>query len=402
LSEDRLYKVDGPVNLSRAREIYDLIERPDLKYPPFTASCPAQLASGRDLFDAIRKQDILLHHPYETFTPIVELIRQAADDPQVVAIKQTLYRTGPNSPIVDALLKASRAGKEVTVVVELRARFDEKANISLATRLQEAGVQVVYGIVGYKTHGKMLLILRREGKQLRYYTHLATGNYHPKTARAYTDYCLLTADQALGEDVRKVFVQLTSLGKVGKLHKLLQSPFTLHQSLLHKIDRETEHARVGRSARIVIKVNAVAEPQLIQALYRASMAGVEIKLIVRGICCLRPGIPGVSETIEVRSIIGRFLEHSRVYSFENGGHPEVYACSADFLPRNMFRRVEACFPIENKKLADRIRNDLELYLKDDSQAWRLDSDGGYHRVSPRDPVGFEAQSVLLERFRKVG
>jgi polyphosphate kinase len=402
LSEDRLYKVDGPVNLSRAREIYDLIERPDLKYPPFTAGCPAQLAGGRDLFEAIRKQDILLHHPYETFTPIVELIRQAADDPQVVAIKQTLYRTGPNSPIVDALLKASRAGKEVTVVVELRARFDEKANISLATRLQEAGVQVVYGIVGYKTHGKMLLILRREGKQLRYYTHLATGNYHPKTARAYTDYCLLTADQALGEDVRKVFVQLTSLGKVGKLNKLLQSPFTLHQSLLRKIDRETEHARAGRPARIVIKVNAVAEPQLIQALYRASMAGVEIRLIVRGICCLRPGIPGVSETIEVRSIIGRFLEHSRIYSFENGGHPEVYACSADFLARNMFRRVEACFPIENKKLMERIRDDLELCLKDDSQAWRLDSDGSYQRVSPQSPAGIEAQSVLLERFKKAG
>jgi polyphosphate kinase len=400
LSSDRLYKVDGPVNLSRTREIYDIIDRPDLKYAPFTPSCPAQLAGGRDLFDAIRKQDILLHHPYETFTPIIELIRQAADDPQVVAIKQTLYRTGPNSPVVDALLRAARAGKEVTVVVELRARFDEKANISLATRLQEAGVQVVYGIVGYKTHGKMLLILRREGRHLRYYTHLATGNYHPRTAKAYTDYCLLSADQELGEDVRKVFVQLTSLGKVGKLNKLLQSPFTLHQSLLRKIQRETEHARAGRPARIVIKVNAVAEPQLIQALYRASMGGVEIKLIVRGICCLRPGVPGVSENIEVRSIIGRFLEHSRIYSFENGGHPEVYAASADFLPRNMFRRVEACFPIENRKLADRIRDDLELYLKDDSQAWILIPEGSYVRKAKREPEGIEAQTVLLEKFGK--
>ena len=399
LGGDRLYKVDGLVNLSRVREVYDLIDRPDLKYPAVTAGCPAQLAGGRDLFEAIRKQDILLQHPYESFTPIVDLIRQAADDPHVVAIKQTLYRTGPNSPFVEALLKAARAGKEVTVVVELRARFDEKANISLATRLQEAGAQVVYGIVGYKTHGKMMLILRREGKRLRYYTHLATGNYHPRTARAYTDYCLLSADQELGEDVRKVFVQLTSLGKMGKLNKLLQSPFTLHQSLLRKIQREIDHAKAGKPARIVIKVNAVAEPQLIQALYRASMAGVEIKLIVRGICCLRPGIPGVSETIEVRSIIGRFLEHSRIFTFENGGNPEVYAASADFLPRNMFRRVEACFPIENKKLADRIRDDLELYLKDDSQAWRLGADGAYQRVEPGED-GTEAQSVLLERFRK--
>ncbi|MGZ8215886.1 polyphosphate kinase 1 [Methylomagnum sp.] len=400
LGLDRLYKVDGPVNLSRVREVYDLIDRPDLKYPAFSSGCPTLLAGGRDLFDAIRKQDILLHHPYESFNPVIELIRQAADDPQVVAIKQTLYRTGPNSPFVDALLRAARAGKEVTVVVELRARFDEKANISLATRLQEAGVQVVYGIVGYKTHGKMLLILRREGKNLRYYTHLATGNYHPRTARLYTDYCLLSADQALGEDVRKVFVQLTSLGKVGKLNKLLQAPFSLHQTLLRKIQRESEHAKAGRPARVIIKVNSVAEPQLIQALYRASMAGVEIKLIVRGICCLRPGVPGISENIEVRSIIGRFLEHSRIYAFENGGHPEVYAASADFLARNMFRRVEACFPIENKKLSDRIRDDLELYLKDDGQAWVLNSDGVYTRRTRQGQVGIQAQAVLLERFRK--
>ena len=400
LTQDRLYTVDGPVNLARAREVYDLIERPDLKYPAFTAGVPAQIAGGRDLFAAIRKQDILLHHPYEAFSPVLELLRQAADDPQVVAIKQTLYSTGPNSPIVDALLQASRAGKEVTVVVELRARFDEKANISLATRLQEAGVQVVYGIVGYKTHGKMLSILRREGKQLSYYTHLSTGNYHFGTARVYTDYCLFTADQELGEDVRKVFVQLTSLGKVGKLNKLLQAPFTLHQGLIRKIQREAEHALAGRPARIVIKVNAVAEPLLIQALYRASMAGVKIQMIVRGICCLRPGLPGISENIEVRSIIGRFLEHSRIYSFENGGHPEIYAASADFLPRNMFRRVEACFPIENKKHADRIREDLDLFLLDDTQAWVLSADGTYTRRTPEAPPGIQVQTMLLERYRK--
>ena len=399
LSMDRLYKVDGPVNLSRMREVYDLIERPDLKYPPFTAGGPTELAGGHDLFEAIRKRNILLHHPYESFAPIIELIRQAGNDPNVVAIKQTLYRTGVNSPIVEALIRASKAGKEVTVVVELRARFDEMANISLANRLQEAGVQVVYGIVGYKTHGKMLLILRREGARLRYYTHLGTGNYHLSTARLYTDYGYLSADQELGEDVRKVFVQLTSLGKVGKLHKLLQSPFTLHQTLLKKIQRETEHALAGKPARIIVKVNAVAEPLLIQALYRASMAGVKVQLIVRGICCLRPGVEGVSENIEVRSIIGRFLEHSRVYCFDNDGNPEVFAASADFLPRNMFRRVEACFPVEPRKLADRIRDDLELCLKDDSQAWRLLSDGSYVRVAG-GAHPFEAQSTLLERWKR--
>lgn len=400
LTQDRLYKVGGPVNLSRTREIYDLIDRPDLKYPVFAASLPRQLSILKDdMFEAIRKQDILLHHPYESFTPVIELLRQAADDPQVVAIKQTLYRTGSNSPIVEALLRAARAGKEVTVVVELLARFDEKANISLANQLQEAGVQVVYGIVGYKTHAKMLLILRREGKQLRYYTHLGTGNYHPKTARLYTDYGLFTSDKELGEDVRRVFVQLTSLGKMSRLNKLLQSPFTLHSSLLKKIEREVEHARQGRPARIIIKVNSVDEPQLIRALYRASMAGVQIKLIVRGLCCLRPGIAGVSENIEVHSIIGRFLEHSRIYWFDNGGEPEVYAASADFMKRNMFRRVESCFPIVHRKLVERIRGDLDLYLEDNNQAWLLQADGTYRRLTPpADQSPVRAQARLLEQL----
>jgi polyphosphate kinase len=317
-----------------------------------------------------------------------------------VAVKQTLYRTGSNSPVVEALEKAARAGKEVTVVVELRARFDEKANISLATRLQESGVQVVYGIVGYKTHAKMLLVLRREGKQLRYYTHLGTGNYHPKTARLYTDYSLLTSDKDLGEDVRRVFVQLTSLGKVARLNKLLQAPFTLHKALIKKIEREIEHARKGKRARIVIKVNSVVEPVLIQTLYRASMAGVEIKMIVRGICCLRPGVPGLSENIEVRSIVGRFLEHSRVYSFENDGEPELFCSSADCMSRNMFRRVETCFPVENKKLADRIRGELDLYLRDDSQAWIHQPDGLYARADANATGGLEAQSFLLEQFKR--
>jgi len=361
------------------------------------AGLPRQLAGYKDdIFEAIRKQDILLHQPYESFGPVIELVHQAADDPQVVAIKQTLYRTGANSPIVEALIRAARAGKEVTVVVELLARFDEKANISQAGRLQEAGVQVVYGIVGYKTHAKMLLILRREGKQLRYYTHLGTGNYHSKTARLYTDYSFFSSDKELGEDVRRVFVQLTSLGKMSKLNKLLQSPFTLHSTLIKKIEREIEHAGKGRPARIIIKLNSVNEPQLIRALYRASMAGVKIFLIVRGVCSLRPGVPGVSDNIEVRSIIGRFLEHSRVYWFENNGEPEVFCASADFMKRNMFRRVETCFPIEGKKLIERIRADLQLYLNDNTQAWLLQADGIYVRAGAKpEETPVRAQAELL-------
>jgi polyphosphate kinase len=260
-------------------------------------------------------------------------------------------------------------------------------------------VQVVYGIVGYKTHAKMLLILRREGRQLRYYTHLGTGNYHFKTARLYTDYALFSSDKELGEDVRKVFVQLTSLGKMSKLNKLLQSPFTLHSGLLKKIDREIDHANAGKPTRIIIKLNSVNEPQLIRALYRASMAGVPIKLIVRGVCCLRPGIPGISENIEVRSIVGRFLEHSRVYWFENGGEPEVFCASADFMKRNMFRRVETCFPIVSKKLTERIRADLELYLQDNNQAWLLQTDGSYVRaLAQAEEAPMRAQAALLEQL----
>ncbi len=403
LSRERLYKVHGPVNLNRSREVYDLIDRPDLKYQPFVAGLPRQMSGYKDdIFEAMRKQDILLHQPYESFGPVIEMVRQAADDPHVVAIKQTLYRAGSNSPIVEALIRAARAGKEVTVVVELLARFDEKANISLAHRLQEAGVQVVYGIVGYKTHAKMMLVLRREGKQLRHYTHLSTGNYHPRTARLYSDYSLFSSDKDLGEDVRRVFVQLTSLGKMSRLDKLLQSPFTLHNALIKKIGREIEQANKGQAARIIIKVNAVNEPQLIRALYSASMAGVKIILIVRGICCLRPGVPGVSENIQVRSIIGRFLEHSRVYWFENGGEPEVFCASADFLRRNMFRRVESCFPVTQRKLADRIRADLELYLKDNTQAWLLQTDGTYIRAVPKEgEPAINAQSALLEQLAEM-
>ena len=400
MTPDRLYQVHGPVNLNRVSEIYKMVKRPDLKYPGFAPGTPSQLGRKRDIFQTIRKQDQLLHHPFESFSPVIEFLRQAAADPDVLAIKQTLYRTGPKSPIVTALVEASRIGKEVTVVIELRARFDEKANISLAARLQEAGVHVVYGVVGYKTHAKMILVLRREGKRLRNYVHLGTGNYHPSTARLYTDYGLFTCDKGIGEDVRRIFVQLTSLGKVDKLQKLLQSPFTLHQAFLDKVQREIEHAEQGRPARIVIKINALDEPESIQALYRASMAGVEVKLIVRGICCLRPGVEGVSENIEVRSIIGRFLEHTRIYAFANGGESEVYASSADLMGRNMFHRVEILFPVEYKSHHQRILHDLELYLQDNSQAWALDVEGHYNRVlGQNEDDRLRAQSELLKELK---
>jgi polyphosphate kinase len=400
MNRERLFLIDGPVNLNRIQDINALVDRPDLKFAPFKPSIPPQLARNKDIFAAIKRHDILLHHPFEAFSPVVEFIRQAAVAPDVLAIKQTLYRAGADSPIVAALIKAARAGKEVTVVIELRARFDEKANIDLAAKLQEAAVHVVYGVVGYKTHAKMCLVLKREGKELRNYVHLGTGNYHTRTAELYTDYGLFSCDKDLGEDVRQVFAQLTSLGKVTKLHKLLQSPFTLHKGLLEKIEREINHAKAGKPAKIIIKVNSLVEEQAIQALYRASQAGVEIKLMVRGVCCLRPNIVGVSENIEVRSIIGRFLEHARIYAFANDGNQEVYASSADLMNRNMFRRVEVCFPIESKRLSNRILHDLDLYLKDNSQAWLLQADGSYLPCiqAENEPL-IRAQTQILQELQ---
>jgi len=301
--------------------------------------------------------------------------------------------------VVDALVAAARAGKEVTVVVELRARFDEEANIALANRLQEAGAHVVYGIVGYKTHAKMVLVVRREGQRLRHYVHLGTGNYHARTARLYTDYGLLTRDPAIGEDVHRIFLQLTSLGKVSHLNKLLQSPFTLHKGLIERIERERANREAGKPARIIAKINSLTEPQIIQALYRASQAGVPIQLIVRGMCALRPGIEGVSETIEVRSIVGRFLEHTRVYYFENAGQPEIFCASADWMERNLFHRVETAFPITKKALKQRIIDDLHAYLRDNTQAWVLQADGRYRRLMPAEgEEAFSAQRTLLARY----
>ena len=394
MTRRELYQVNGPVNLNRLLAVYDLIDRPDLKFASFTPGVPAIIKHSTDFFATLRKQDVLLHHPFQSFAPVIDFIRQAVADPAVLSIKQTLYRTGANSTIVDALVSAARAGKEVTVVVELRARFDEEANIGLANILQEAGVHVVYGIVGYKTHAKMLHIVRREGKNLRQYVHLGTGNYHARTARLYTDYGLLTSNKAIGRDIHNVFLQLTSLGKVAKLEKILQSPFTLHDALISKIEREVANVAKGKPGRIIVKLNALTEPQLIRALYQASMAGVEIDLIVRGICNLRPGVSGVSDNIRVRSIIGRFLEHTRVFYFGNGGKPEVYCASADWMERNLFQRVETCFPLEDAEIRARVIENLHLYLRDNTQAWLLQRDGSYQRVEQDDAEPFSAQTAI--------
>jgi polyphosphate kinase len=401
MDQENVYLVNGPVNVSRLQAIYSLVDRPNLKFKPFTQGRPSGTSSSSDIFATVKKQDVLLHHPYQSFSPVVDLLKQAAADSSVLAIKQTLYRTGAKSPVVDALVAAAKAGKEVTVVIELRARFDEAANVALAARLQQAAVHVVYGIVGFKTHAKMLLILRRENNKLRHYVHLGTGNYHRSTSRIYTDYGLLTTDKQIGEDVSNLFVQLTSLGKIPKMHKLLHAPFTLHEGLLLRIEREIDHAKAGKPAHIIIKVNSLVEPEMIQAFYRASMAGVKVDLIIRGICCLKPGVEGLSENIHVRSIIGRFLEHTRVFYFENNGEPEVWAGSADMMKRNLLRRVETCFPITSNKLHQRVINDLNLYLNDNTQAWILSENGRYQRVERPDGVDpISAQSTLLSEMEK--
>ncbi len=394
LPEHAVYRINGPVNLNRVTQIYDMIARPELKFAPFQARVPA----GNDaMFERIAAGDLLLHHPFDSFSPVLELLRQAAEDPSVLAIKQTLYRTGRDSPIVESLVQAARNGKDVTVVVELRARFDEEANLGLADRLQDAGVQVVYGVVGYKTHAKMLLIVRRENGKPRRYVHLGTGNYHSGTARAYTDLGLFTANAEIGEDVHLVFQQLSGLAPAIRLKRLLHSPFTLHSGLLERIEREATHARAGKPARIIAKTNALNEPQVVRALYAASRAGVRIDLIVRGACTLRPGVPGVSDNIRVRSIIGRFLEHSRVFWFDNDGQPETWCASADWLERNLLRRVEVCFPILDARLAARVRGEaLDNYLADNVNAWELGSDGIYRHLQPgADGVAHAAQLLLL-------
>ncbi|WAI87193.1 Polyphosphate kinase [Psychrobacter sp. SC65A.3] len=408
LHDNQLYRVNGPVNLTRLLFDFNI---PALRYQPFTHVIPKpfrrevdKLDKATSMFAAMRKGDVLAHHPFHAFSPIINLLWQAASDPKVLAIKQTLYRSGTNSEIVKALAAAARNGKEVTAVIELRARFDEASNIAVANYLQEAGAVVVYGIVGYKTHAKLMLIVRREEGKMRRYVHLGTGNYHAANAKVYTDYGLFSADPDISEDVHKIFQELTGMGKPANLKKLLHAPFTLHDKLMSFIDDEITHAKAGKRAHIIVKVNALTERRLIDKLYDASQAGVKIELILRSICCLRPQVKGLSENITVRSVIGRFLEHTRIYYFYNDGNERLYCGSADWMDRNLFHRVEVAFPIEDKKLSKQIYQDgLLSYLQDNKQAWTLSGDGNWQRTKPAaDEALHIAQEHLLKVINRVG
>jgi polyphosphate kinase len=400
LAPEDLYRVHGPVNLVRLMNIPDLVARDDLKFPSFAPSIPGVLQKkGSDIFKAMRKSDVLLHHPFQSFKPVIDFIQQAAIDPSVVAIKQTVYRTGVDSALMEALIAAAQRGKEVTVVVELLARFDEEANINWATRLEEVGAHVVYGVVGHKTHAKMLMVVRREEGKLRRYVHLGTGNYHPRTARLYTDFGLFTCNEKMCADVSEVFSQLTSLGKARALNYLWQSPFSMHSEVLRAIQNETRLAKSGKRAHIIAKMNALLEPETINALYEASHAGVKIDLIVRGVCALRPGVKGLSENIKVRSVVGRFLEHTRIFYFRNDLKHDVYLSSADWMDRNFFRRIEVCFPVLDKKLKKRVLDEgLKIYLQDNCQAWEMNSEGHYRHINPRSAARRNAQIELLKQF----
>jgi polyphosphate kinase len=385
LTEDDMYLIDGPLNPTRLMALYAGDHLPELRDPPFVAPVARSLRGQEDLFAAIRERDVLLHHPYENFNSVVEFLEQAADDRDVLAIKMTLYRTGGDPRIIGALMNAVNKGKQVTAVVELRARFDEANNIQWARQLEENGVHVVYGLVGLKIHAKVALVVRRERDQIRRYVHLATGNYNPTTAKLYTDIGLLTCKAEFGEDATNLFNLLTGICQFQGMNKFVAAPFDLHARLMRLIDREADNARRGLPARVIVKCNSLVEPELIRALYRASQAGVKIDLIVRGICCLRPGVVGVSENITVRSIVDRFLEHSRIYYFENACQPELFVGSADWMPRNLFRRIEVVFPVEDGNLRERlIKEILAVSLADNTKARLLGPDGVYRRAVPHN------------------
>ncbi len=400
-----VFVLDGPLGLARLMSLTSL-ERRDLKFAPFLPATPARLDGeappgaaddDEDIFAKIRRHDILLHHPYDSFTPVVEFLRAAARDPDVLAIKQTLYRVGRNSPVVEALLEASQNGKQVAVLVELKARFDEESNIGWARALEAEGVHVIYGLLGLKTHSKIALVVRREGRQLRRYVHLSTGNYNAVTAQLYTDLGFFTCDPDIGDDATHLFNYLTGYSQKRDYRKLLVAPIALRQRLTALVEREIEHQRAGRGGRIVFKVNAVVDKGMIHALMRASQAGVRVDLVARGICCLRPGIPGISENIRVTSIVGRFLEHSRVFYFQNGGAEEVWLGSADLMPRNLTRRVEVVFPVEDPVLVRHLRDDvLRVYLHDNVRARVMQSDGSYMRLTPADgEAPLDSQAALI-------
>ena len=400
LSESDLYRVEGPVNLYRLREVCDRVERPELKYPAFHPALPAALAGHSDVYAVLKKQDILLHHPYESFTPVIDFIRTSVTDPRVIAIKQTVYRTGTDSELMEILIEAAKRGKEVTVVVELMARFDEEVNITWASRLEEVGAHVIYGVVGHKTHAKMALVVRREdgpqGSVLRRYAHLATGNYHPRTARQYTDFGLMTAREEICSDVNEVFKQLTGLGRASRMKHLWLSPFTMHKRVVAAVRNEVRLAKEGKPARIMAKMNALLEPDLIEELYAASQAGVQVDLVIRGVCALRPGVAGLSENIRVRSVVGRFLEHTRICYFQNEGAEDVYLSSADWMDRNFFRRIELAFPVLDPALKQRVIGEgLRAYLDDSSQAWTMNSEGAYEPPAPKRGKPRMVQEELL-------
>jgi polyphosphate kinase len=398
IERSRLFAVDGPVNMGRLLEVVNSNARADLKFPPFVPGFPAKLVNPHDIFSVLDKQDVLLHHPFQSFQPVVDFIRCASSDPNVVAIKQTIYRAGSNSELMEALINAALRGKEVTAIVELMARFDEEANINWAERLEEAGAQVVYGVVGLKTHAKMALVLRREAGGLRRYAHLGTGNYNTTTGRHYTDFGLMTSDEDLTADVNEVFIHLTSLTRPTQLSSIWLAPFSLQKEIVKAIRQEAAIAKEGKPARIIAKMNSLTDESVIRALYDASSEGVRIDLIVRGACSLRPGVPGLSENIRVRSIVGRFLEHSRIFYFRNKLKHDVYLSSADWMNRNLFRRVEIAFPVRSPALKKRvIREGLQVYLKDNVNAWELGSDGRYRRRKPRGSQSpHSAQQMLME------
>ena len=401
LGEMDLYRLDGPLSMTHLAPLVANDAFAKLKDRVFQPARDPALPPHANIFEVMRKQDVLLHHPYESFDPIVEFIENAAQDPQVLAIKIALYRTSGDSPIVEALMHAATAGKQVTALVELRARFDEAANIQWARRLEEAGAHVVYGVVGLKTHCKALLIVRRDTDRLRQYVHLGTGNYHPRTARTYTDFSLLTTNPKITEEVAIVFNTLTGLASYPGLEKLLVAPFDLQNRIIGMIERERDHAASGKAGRMIVKLNSLVDQEIIEKLYEASCAGVKIDLIVRGICCLRPRIANLSENIRVISIVGRFLEHSRIYFFENAGNPEVFLASADWMPRNFIRRVEIAFPIEDATLRDEIINEvLPRFLNDRIKARELQSDGTYVRLKPEQGAPrSQAQLHFRERSR---
>jgi len=396
IDDSRVFAVDGPVNMGRLLEIVNGPARPELRFPPFAPGFPAKF-NPLDIFGTLARQDVLLHHPFQSFQPVIDFIQAAANDPAVVAIKQTIYRAGMNSELMEALISAAESGKEVTVIVELMARFDEEANINWAERLEEAGAQVVYGVVGLKTHAKMALVLRREAAGLRRYAHLGTGNYNPTTARHYSDIGLLTSDAGLTADVNEVFIHLTSMTKPKQLSCMWLAPFSLQKDLVRMIRQEAVLAREGKPGRIIAKMNALTDETVIRALYDASGDGVRIDLIVRGACSLRPGVPGLSENIKVRSIVGRFLEHTRIFYFRNNLKHDIYLSSADWMNRNLMRRIEVAFPINSPALKKRLlREGLQPYLQDNVNTWELGSDGQYRRRKLRSgQKPFSAQETLM-------